>query len=106
MKVGNQQNKEANNMEFITSKQAEKERRKLNSGWSDETKLNQRILVSILNKLEKPVNIEKLLKRIEKLERDLDFYIKEYPEQIDNLGKKEDGIPPTNKLVGILPKIL
>jgi len=33
----------------------------------------------------KPIDIDKLLRRIEKLERDLDFYIKEYPEQLEKL---------------------
>ena len=77
-------------MEFITSKEAMKEHQKLKSRWSLETSISQRVIISILNKLEQPQKREdKLIERIDKLERDLDFYIKEYPEQLKQLEEKE-----------------
>ncbi len=79
-------------MKFLTSNEALKEHKKLKSRWSRETSLSQRILMSILDKLEHPQNINKLLSKIEKLERDLDYYIKEYPEQLKELKKAETPI--------------
>ncbi len=72
-------------MGYITSNEALKKFRKLESRWSNETKLNQEILISVLHRLEQ--QREPLLNKIEKLERDLDYYIKEYPDQLKELEK-------------------
>jgi len=44
-------------------------------------------VLDLLAKLvtKKPIKVEPLMRRIEKLERELDFYIKEYPEQLEKL---------------------
>ena len=76
-------------MKFITSKKAMKEHMKLKSRWSLETSISQRVLISILDKLEHPQNINMLLSKIEKLGRELDYYIKEYPEQLEKLDKRK-----------------
>lgn len=77
---------------ILTSTKARSLHNKLSSCWSEESDLTQKILISILYYLENPPNISLLLKRISKLENDVDYYIKEYPDQLRKLEEKDNKI--------------
>ena len=94
------------------------EHEKLKSRWSNESRLSQKIIISILNELENPQRvanklfkiqqkkIDELSERVEKLERDLDYYIKEYPEQLKKLEGSALPLSTTSEMYDSSSKVV